>query len=411
MVVDTVVVAPDRTTALLAFVAAGCAFGIVSGLVPGLHANNMAFLLAAIAPSIPGSPPIVGAAMVAAGVVHTFLDIAPTLALGVPDPAMAVSALPGHRLVLEGRGEEALCLSALGSGLAVVLAVPLAVPLTAVMVAADPVITTYRSLLLGVIVLALLGTERTRRGIGGGALVFAASAGLGLVALDLPTNPPLAVGSVLTPLFTGLFGAPVLIDAMDGNGIPEQQDATVTLSHRAVGRLGGVGTLCGAVVGYIPGVSSAIAATLALVSVPGRYGARGFVVATSGVNTANTIFALFALVSLGTPRTGVLVALERANVPIDLPLLLAAVVIAAVIGFSAVLLFGDVYLRVVGAIDYTALSIGVLGLLCLISYLFAGLMGIGVFAASTVVGLFPVWLNVQRAHLMGVLLGPLILGQ
>ncbi|RRJ30238.1 tripartite tricarboxylate transporter permease [Halocatena pleomorpha] len=411
MVVETVVVAPERTVAVLAFVAAGCLFGTVSGLVPGLHANNMAFLLAALAPSIPGSPPLVGAAMLAAGVVHSFLDIAPMLALGVPDPAMAVSALPGHRLVLEGRGREALCLSALGSGLAVVLSVPLAVPLTVVMVGAEPVISTHQPLVLGAIVLALLGTEPTRRGIGGGVLAFAASAGLGIVALDLPTNPALAVGSVLTPLFTGLFGAPVLIDAMEGNGIPEQRGGTVTLSARSVCGLGGVGSLCGAIVGYIPGVSSAIAATLALVTVPGRYGARGFVVATSGVNTANTIFALFALVSLGAPRTGVLVALKRANVPIDLPLLLAAVVIAAVVGFCAVLSLGDPYLRLVGAIDYTTLSIGVLGLLCLVSYLFAGLIGIGVFAASTVVGLLPVRLDVQRAHLMGVLLGPLILGQ
>lgn len=406
-----VVVTPDRTIALLAFVAAGCAFGIVSGLVPGLHANNMAFLLAAIAPSVPGSPPLVGAAMLAAGVVHTFLDIAPTLALGVPDPALATSALPGHRLVLEGRGREALCLSALGSGLAVVFSVPLAVPLTVVMISADPLISAHRSLLLGAIVVALLGTEQTYRGIGSGVLAFTASAGLGLVALDLPTNPPLAVGGVLTPLFTGLFGAPVLIDAMDGNGIPEQHGEGISLSIRSVCGLSGVGTLCGGIVGYIPGVSSAIAATLALVTVPGRYGGRGFVVATSGVNTANTIFALFALVSLGTPRTGVLVALEQANVPIDLPLLLATVVIAAVVGFSAVLLLGDMYLRAVGAIDYTTLSICVLGLLCFVSYLFSGLIGIGIFAASTVVGLLPVWLTVQRAHLMGVLLGPLILGQ
>lgn len=105
-----------------------------------------------------------------------------------------------------------------------------------------------------------------------------------------------------------------------------------------------------------------------------------------------------------------LVALERANVPLDLSILLATVVIAAVVGFSAVLVLGDAYFRVVGAIDYTTLSVCVLGLLCVVSYLFTGPIGIGVFAASTVVGLLPVWLTVQRAHLMGVLLGPLILG-
>lgn len=115
--------APDTALVPLAFVCGGVALGVCSGLVPGLYANNMALLLAAAASDVPGPPRFVAAAMLAAGVVHTFLDAVPALALGVPDPAMAASALPGHRLVVEGRGREALRLSALGSGLAVVLAV------------------------------------------------------------------------------------------------------------------------------------------------------------------------------------------------------------------------------------------------------------------------------------------------
>jgi putative membrane protein len=402
--------APGQTAAVLGFVLAGVALGTVSGLVPGIHANNMAFLLAAAAPTIPGPPALVGAAMLAAGIVHTFLDVVPTLALGVPDPAMAASALPGHRLVLEGRGGEALRLSAFGSGLAVVLAVPLAIPITYAMGAAYPVISTRLPLVLSVAVVLLIMTEPTRVGTIGGIFVFAASTGLGLITLDLQTHAPLSVGGMLTPLFTGLFGAPVLIEAIGGKGVPDQLDSRVTVSRWAVGGLSAVGTVCGAVVGYIPGVSSAIAATLALVAVPGRYGGRGFVVATSGVNTANSVFALFALVALGSPRTGVLVALEEANVPLDVPLLLVSIGFAASAGFSLVLLVGDAYLRAIGTIEYTKLSICVLALLCVVSYLFSGLLGIGVFAVSTVIGLIPARFGSRRAHLMGVLIGPLILG-
>lgn len=42
---------------------------------------------------------------------------------------------------------------------------------------------------------------------------------------------------------------------------------------------------------------------------------------TNGVNTANTVFALFALVVLGTPRAGVMVALQETDAPLDLPIL------------------------------------------------------------------------------------------
>ncbi|MFB6233399.1 MAG: tripartite tricarboxylate transporter permease [Haloarculaceae archaeon] len=404
-----VVVTPGGAAAGLAFVAGGIALGTASGLTPGLHANNFALLLAAFAPLLPGPPQYVGAAMLAAGVTHTFLDVVPALALGVPDPAMAASALPGHRLVLQGRGREALRLSALGSVLAVAFAAVLAVPVTAVMERAYPTIRAHLSLVLGAVAVALVVTERTTRARVGAALAVAASGVLGLATLDLPAGGLLPAGGMLAPLFAGLFGAPILVEALGGAGVPPQADATVTSSRRAVVGVALVGTLSGAIVGYVPGVSSAIAATGALVALPSR-GPRAFVVATSGVNTANTIFALFALVALGTPRTGVLVALEDAGVPLDLPLLLASIGLAAATAFLLVLVVGDRYLAAVGAVDNTRLSLSVLGLLCLLVFALTGLRGVGVFAASAVVGLVPARFGARRATCMGVLLVPLALG-
>lgn len=159
MLTDAFAWSPTVTATALGFTLAGIALGTVSGLVPGLHANTMALVLAGVAPSLPGPPRYVVCAMLAAGVVHTFLDVVPTLALGVPDPAMAVGALPGHRLVIQGRGHETLRLSALGSGLAIVFAVPLAVPVTRVMVAAYPIIERHLGVLLLATATLLVVTE------------------------------------------------------------------------------------------------------------------------------------------------------------------------------------------------------------------------------------------------------------
>jgi putative membrane protein len=402
-------VAPGRTALALGFVAAGILLGTASGLTPGLHANNFALLLGSVAGLVPGPPRHVGAAMLAAGVVHTFLDIVPALALGVPDPAMAASALPGHRLVLQGRGREAIRLSALGSVLAVAFAVPLALPVTAAMERAYPTIRAHLPVVLAAVAVALVTTERSSRARLGGAIALAASGGLGLVALDLPANGLLPSGGMLAPLFAGLFGAPVLIEALGGEGVPTQEDAAVTTPRRVVALVALVGTAAGAVVGYLPGISSAIAATGALVALPSR-GPRAFVVATSGVNTANTVFALFALIVLGTPRTGVLVALDDAGVPLDVPLFLGSIAIAAAVAFLLVLVLGDRYLATVGALDNTRLSLGVLGVLCLLVVGLTGLVGLAVFAASSVVGLVPGRFGARRATLMGVLLVPLALG-
>ncbi len=427
-------------TVLLGFVLGGVALGTASGLVPGLHANNFALLLAAVAPSVPGPTAAVTAAMLAAGTVHTFLDAVPALALGVPDASMVATALPGHRLVVAGRGREAVRLSALGSGLAVALSLLLAAPVTWVMVRAYPTLRAHLPLVLGAVVLVLVATERTWGARLAGAGAFLAASALGAATLDLSPAAPLGTGAMLTPLFAGLFGAPVLVEAIGGRGVPPQGDAGVRLDRRAVATTGLAGTVGGAGVGYLPGVSAAVAAVVVLTVIPGedpptegRAGpmappdapartapgtgptgaqldaARRYVVATSGVNTANGVFALFALVALGTPRTGVLVAADRVG-GVVLPVAVGAVAVAAACGFVLVLSVGDGYLRAVGRLDATRLSVALLSLLGVLSYLFTGWVGVAVYAVATVVGLVPPRLGCRRVHLMGVLIGPLALG-
>ncbi|OLZ41157.1 hypothetical protein A6E15_09230 [Natrinema saccharevitans] len=405
-----VVSEPAVTLQLLGWVLAGSLLGCCSGLVPGLHANNFAFLLAGVVPSVPGPPLFVGCAMLAAGVVHTFLNAVPAMALGVPDAEMAVTALPGHRLVLEGRGYEAIRLSALGSLLAVLAAVPLALPVTAVVTAAYPTVRTHLSLVLAMVAVALIASEPTRRGRIGGLVSFALATALGAVALNLSPDAPLEAGGTLAPLFAGLFGAPVLIDAVRGGGVPRQEGTTVTTSRRFVGATAVAGALAGAVVGYLPGISAAIAAVAVLAVVPNGASDRGYVVATSGVDTSNTIFALFALVAIGQPRTGVLVAFEGTAAPLELPILLAAVVLAGLGGFVAVIVLGDAYLDAVGQLSYWKISVAVLAALLALSYLFTGILGIAIFAVATAIGMVPVRVRCRRVHLMGVLIGPLMLG-
>jgi putative membrane protein len=71
---------------------------------------------------------------------------------------------------------------------------------------------------------------------------------------------------------------------------------------------------------------------------------------------------------------------------------------------------GDAYLRLAGGVDNTRLSVAVLGLLVVLSGLFAGVVGVAVFAVGALVGLMPARFRARRAHLMGVLMGPLMLG-
>jgi putative membrane protein len=106
----------------------------------------------------------------------------------------------------------------------------------------------------------------------------------------------------------------------------------------------------------------------------------------------------------------VLVALDNTGAPLVLPLYLCAVTIAAAVGFVLVLVVGDRYLSLVGSIDNTRLSVGVLAVLCLLVFALTGAIGVAVFAASALVGLIPGRFGARRANLMGVLIVPLALG-
>lgn len=391
-------------------VVAGTSLGAVSGLVPGLHANNFALLLASLAVVVPAEPLLLGVAMLAAGVTHSFVNAVPALAIGVPDAEMAPTALPGHRLVMAGRGREAIRLSALGSALAVLVAVPLAVPITWGMTVAYPILYEYIEVLLGLVVLGLLASERSARSRVGGALAFVLSAGLGAATLDLSPEAPLSAGGILAPLFAGLFGAPILLDAMAGGGVPRQDDAGLRSTRTRVAATALAGAVAGALVGYLPGISAAIAAVAVLVLLPGGVDDRGYVVATSGVDTANAIFALFALATIGQPRTGVMVAVEEVAAPLNLPVLVASVLLSGAFATVLVVALGDRYLAVVGRVDHTLLSGVVLALLVVLSGLFAGFEGLGVFVVATLIGLVPVRFGAYRVHCMGVLIGPIIVG-
>ena len=404
-----IVANPNAAALALSFIGGGIVLGTASGLVPGLHVNTLAILLASVASAIPAEPHLIGAAMIAAGVVHSFLDIVPTLAIGVPDAAMAVSALPGHRLVLGGRGREALRLSALGSGGAVLTAVIVGVPVTKGMSRVAPFLIDHIEIFLALIALLLILTERSRRARIGGTFALLASGTLGYLTLDLETGGVLPGGDMLLPLLSGLFGVPILVLAARSGGIPPQTGTTLATTPSSLGTWSVLGAASGAVVAYIPGVSAAVAAVGAFAGLPSEAGDRGFIVTVSGVNTSNTVFALYALLSLGAPRTGVLVAFERAELPPNLPLLMAAILIAGAVAVVLVPILGDRYFRLVESMDSARLSAGVCLLLGLLSWTFTGTIGVAVLVVAALVGGIPIYFDAKRVHLMGVLFVPIAL--
>ena len=130
--------------AILVFTLIGCGFGIFTGLIPGIHVNNVAHmvlvsqtLIISLATMLFGwADPetkdiliIISSLIIGTVVTHTFLDFIPSVFLGAPDGDTALSVLPGHRMLMEGRGFEAVKCSATGSFGAMIFALILLIPL------------------------------------------------------------------------------------------------------------------------------------------------------------------------------------------------------------------------------------------------------------------------------------------
>ncbi|MDY6779488.1 MAG: tripartite tricarboxylate transporter permease, partial [Halobacteria archaeon] len=367
---------------------------------------------------------LVAAAMLAAAVTHTFLDIIPSVLLDVPDDSMALAALPGHRMVLDGRGKEAVRISAVGSMLAVSFGLVIALPLTLMMTRLYPVLESYMGLVLAGVAVFLLVTEERgfdseslrRRFVA--AVVLFASGLLGYYALERGSvaDPLIGEPSLLMPLFTGLFGLPLLAaSAFENSEIPSQGDSEPRVSKRVVARSAFGGGIAGGFVGWIPGMSPAVATVIVQGVLPDseneEVSMREFIVAVSGVNTSNAVFALLALYFIRRARSGVTVAVSRLGrvSPNELVLYLMVLTAVSVAAFGTTLYVGGRAFGFVRRIDYRRLTLVILILLVVLTLVFAGLPGLPVLFASSVVGLVPNYTRVRRVHCMGSLLLPLVL--
>src|SRR5467141_904134 len=133
---------PILVLAVAVFTLLGVAAGVVTGLAPGLHVNNVALLLLAsraafealVLAAFPSAGPeeliaILSSFVMGAVVGHSFLDFVPSVYLGAPEEKTALSVLPGHRLLLAGEGHVAVRLAARGGIAGVAAAVALLLPL------------------------------------------------------------------------------------------------------------------------------------------------------------------------------------------------------------------------------------------------------------------------------------------
>jgi putative membrane protein len=411
---------------LLLCTAIGFLLGVCSGLVPGLHVNNFAALLLAISTEMISRGFTgfhVSAIILAASISQTFFDAIPAIFLGAPEADTALTVLPGHRLMIEGRGVEAVRLSALGSAGSVIVSLILVLPLSWTFSSYYDYLMKYVGFILLAIALMMIKREMGPQIEGQGSLVhfkykamaallFLTSGLLGSFSFDrqdLLYSPLGLEPQVLLPLLSGLFGASSLILSLaTGSEIPEQEETRIRLSRATMAKSLLLGSLGGSVVAWIPGLSPSVA------SMAARLGAASmpeeFLISISGVNTANALFSLVALYVIGRPRSGAAAAIEQL-ITLDQRSLVAMILIVITVtlaSYGAAVASARYAASLLSRLNYRLLCLGVLVGLAAITLIFTGPFGMLIFFLSAMVGLIAPLAGIHRTHAMGVLMVPLI---
>lgn len=386
----------------------GVLLGTISGIIPGVHANTLAGVLLSLQVlllSVLGPVALAGT-LFAALITHTFVDAVPGTFLGIPEADTSLAVLPAHALCLEGNGEEAVRIAALGSACAMVIAVPASVLCFLLLPKLQPFFDWW----IGIILVASIGYMIVTSEAPGWALaIFAVSGTLGVFALHYTFLGwhTLAGGSgILMPLLTGLFGISVLLVASQGT-LPVQHFSGLRIEDKAVIKYSLLGTGAGVAVGWLPGLSTA-SANGVLASVIGyEKDRRSYILATSAANTANAFIGLAALFALSRMRNGVMAALAELPLPSMGELMVVGVLASCAAYVITIVLSGTAHY--LNGFDSRGLNRTVIVFVILLSIILTGPFGFCILLLATAVGLVPHLVNVPRMYCMGAIMVPVML--
>lgn len=389
----------------------GSLLGVFTGLAPGVHINLVSLLILSIAPALTLflAPFAIASGIVAMSIVHTFLDFVPSVYLGAPDSETALAALPGHKLLLDGRGYDAIKLSSIGAFFSLLIVIVL-LPL---LIFAVPVIFDFVRPYIGWILLFIVLFMILRAGgfqkIFWSFGVFVLSGIFGLVVFSLPQ-----FAEPLFPMLSGLFGVSMLLTSLNEKVVvpPQKISGSTYVSKADVFKTSAAATFSGGLLSIFPGLGPAQAAILGSQILRKASEAEIFIMLTGGVGTVSMAMSLVTLYSIEKARNGSIVVVQELLKGIgigELMLFAAVALVSACFGVFLALSAAKLFSRMITKVNYSMLCLSVVSFIALLVFYFSGFLGLFVLVVGTAIGIIPGVVKVGRNNAMGVLLMPIIM--
>jgi putative membrane protein len=383
----------------------GTLLGVITGLIPGIHINLIAVLALTSFPFLSNHLSTVSIiiVLISMAVAHTFLDFIPSVYLGAPNPDTALSILPAHRLLLEGKGHEAIQLSTFGSLFGLIITILLTPLLIFLVDKWYPLIKPLIPFILITASLFLILKDMNKKW---SLIIFLLSGVLGLGVLNLNMKQP------LFPLFSGLFGTSnLLISLKNKITLPEQKIEEIKINKGESIKAFSGGFIASSLAGFLPGLGAAQAAILAS-NLTGKLSSKGFIVLLGSINTIVMVISFIALYVIDRARNGVIVVVSKIMEDITLNhliLFLGSSLVVAGLATFLTLKLSRLFSKIINKINYAKITMIIIFLIISLVTFLTGLTGLFVLLVATSVGMIPILKNTGRSHLMGSLIIPVVL--
>lgn len=382
----------------------GIIIGVFTGLIPGIHIN----LVGAALISLSGSvfyiiDPIYLIVFIAAlAITHTFIDFIPSIFLGCPDTDTELSILPGHELLKQGQGYDAIMRTAYGGIYATIILFILTIPFVFFISSIYDFIRKFIPFILIGICLIMIFSEKKKISA---AFVLILTGILGYLVLNLELKES------LFPLLSGLFGSSMLIMSIKENTkIPSQNKFFEKLKPKKLFKPI-LGALIGApLCGFLPGLGGGQAAVIG--NQVSKLDKKDFLVLLGAVNVLVMGLSFISLYAISKTRTGAAVAIQSLMDNMNMKILILIMFVCLITGIICFFLtkyLSIKFLKIIEKINYKKISIGMLIFMSVMVLVLSGFLGFLVFIISTFTGIYCIQLNVKRTQMMGCLLIPTII--
>jgi putative membrane protein len=394
--------------------------GVITGLIPGIHVNTAGAFVFSASPFLlySYSPEVLAVFLLSMSISHALLEFIPSMFLGVPEEGTVLSVMPGHYLLLQGRGKEAIRLVSLGGFVAMIITILLLPLFMVVLPLLYGLLKPYIWMILSVTVVYMIyRLSRDLNSLIWSSIIFVFSGIMGWVAL----NSPLSASVSLLCLFSGLFGVSTLLYSLSEKSVmPEQNEQHHLEIDGDIIRGMFAGGIAGSILGFLPGMGPAQGSLLAQeLSGGSDTGSEreGFLVAMSGVNASDALFSLIAIYLIGNPRSGIAVYVNQILQGLDfnhLLIMIFSAIMSVSISMVLCIKLGDFLSHSMQKINYEKLSWVVIILMSFLVVLFALMEHANlifiliIYITAISLGLLPHYLDINKSHLMGVLIVPAI---